>query len=213
MIRLLVVLVLVVLVAGVAGEVVVPPRIEEAIEERVTEEVPEAGAVRAELDSFPVVARGLATGEVERLVVTLEDVSLPEIEIDSVEVEMTDIEVERRALFDGEVDLERIDRGTLDAVVTEAALEDALPGDVVDLDLAPGRAEATVAGQTVGSDVTVSDGQVIFDLGRLPDVSVALPGPEFFPCPLQGEVVDGAVRLGCTLERVPDYLLRRLDGG
>lgn len=212
MIRLLVLLVVVVLVAAVAGEVVVPPRIEEAIEERVSEEVPEAGVVRAELDSFPVVARGLATGVVERLVVSLEDVSLPEVEIDSVQIDATGIEVGRRALLDGEVDLERIERGTLEAVVTEAALEDALSGGVVDLALSPGRAEVTMAGQTVGSDVTVSDGQVVFDLGRLPDVSVALPGPEFFPCPLEGEVVDGAVLLGCTLERVPEYLLRRLDG-
>jgi hypothetical protein len=211
--RLVVLLVVVVLVVAVAGEVVVPPRIEEAIEERVAEEVPEAGSVRAELDSFPVVARGLVTGEVQRLVVTLEEVTRPEVEIDSVQVEMTSVEVERRALFDGEVDLERIERGTLTAVISEASLEDALPGAVVDLSLSPGRAEATIAGQTMGSDVTVAGGQVRFDLGRLPDVSVALPGPEFFPCPLEGEVVDGAVRLGCTLVRVPEYLLRRLDGG
>ncbi|HEV2811078.1 MAG TPA: hypothetical protein VGV93_11870 [Acidimicrobiales bacterium] len=213
MTRLLVLVVVAVLIAGVAAEVVVPPRIEEAIERRVTEEVPEAGVVRAELDSFPVVARGLGTGEVERLVVTLQNVSLPEVEIESVQVEMTGIDVARRALFDGELDLQRIDQGRLTAVVTEAALEEATPGHVGELALTPGRAEVTVARQTVGSDVTVSEGRVRFDLGFLPDASVDLPGREFFPCDLQGEVVEGAVLLRCTLERVPDYLLRRLDGG
>ncbi len=213
MTRLLVVLVVVVAVVVVAAEIVVPPRIEEVVAERVATEVPEASSVRAELDSFPVVARGLATGQVQRLVVTLEDVDLPEVTIEWVQVETTGIEVARRALFDGEVDLERIERGELSAVITEADLEEALPVPGIDLTLSPGRAEATVAGRTVGSDVEVSDGQVRFDLGRLPDASVALPGPEFFPCPLEGEVVKGAVRLGCTLDRVPDYLLRRIDGG
>ena len=212
MIRLLVLLVVVVLVAAVAGEVVVPPRIEETIEERVSEEVPEAAAADAELDSFPVVARGLATGEVQRLVVTLRDVAMPQVHIDSVRVEATGIDVSRRALLDGEVDLQRIDQGRLTAVVTEAALEEAMPGRVGDLTLTPGRAEVTVAGQTVGSDVTVSEGRVRFHLGFLPDATVDLPGREFFPCDLGGEVVDGAVLLGCTLERVPEYLLHRLDG-
>lgn len=211
MTRLLVVLVVVVAIAAVAAEVVVPPRIEEVIEERVAEEVPEAATVRAELDSFPVVARGLATGEVQRLVVSLEDVRRPELDIESVEVTAIGIEVARRALFDGEVDLERIERGTLTALLTEADLEEALP-DIADLTLTPGRAEVTVAGQTVGSDLEVADGQVVFALGPLPDLSVALPGPEFFPCPLEGEVVEGAVRLRCTLDRVPDYLLSRLEG-
>ena len=212
MIRLLVLLVVVVLVAAVAGEVVVPPRIEEAIEERVSEEVPEAAAVDAELDSFPVVARGLATGEVQRLVVTLRDVAMPQVHIQSVRVEATGIDVSRRALLEGAIDLQRIDHGRLTAVVTEAALEEAMPGHLGELSLSPGRAEVTVARQTVGSDVTVSQGRVRFDLGFLPDAAVDLPGREFFPCDLEGEVVDDAVLLGCTLERVPEYLLRRLDG-
>lgn len=211
--RVLLALVLIVVVALVGSELVVPPRIEEAIEARVASAVPEASSVRVEVDSFPVVARGLATGEVQRLEVTLGDVALPSLAIESVRVEAIGIEVERRALVDGEVDLRRIDEGRLTALVTEAALEDALPGNIADLALSPGRVEVTVLGQTVGSDVEVADGQVRFDLGPLPDVSVSLPGPAFFPCVLAGEVVDGAVRLGCTLERVPEYLLRRLEGG
>ena len=94
--------------------------------------------------------------------------------------------------------------------MTEDDLEQALPGGRIDLALRPGRVEATVAGRTVGSDVVVEDDRVTFDLGPLPDADIALPGPELFPCPLDGEVVEGAVRLTCVLEEVPDYLLRRL---
>lgn len=210
--RLLVLAVVVVVVVLAAGEVVVPPRIEDAVAQRVAQRVPEAASVDAELDGFPVVARGLATGEVEGLVVTLDRVARPEVTIDSVRIEATGIQVARRALVDGEVDLEHIDRGRLDAVITESDLEETLPG-AIDLDLSPGRAEVSVVGQTVGSDVSVADGVLRFELGPLPDLSVQLPGRDFFPCPLDAEVVEGEVHLSCVLEQVPDYLLRRLQDG
>ncbi|MBW3580064.1 MAG: DUF2993 domain-containing protein [Actinobacteria bacterium] len=209
--RFLTLVVVLAAIAVVGAELVAPPRIEEAIEARVAERVPEASSVTAELSGFPVVARALATGKVPRLVVVLDEVAHPEVTISSVEIEVTGIEISRRALVDGEVDLERVDRAQLGAVVTEADLEQALAGGDIDLTLRPGRVEATVAGRSVGSDATVAGGRITFDLGPLPDVSVALPGPELFPCPLGGEVVQGAVRLGCVLEQVPDYLLRRLD--
>ncbi|MGI9119057.1 MAG: LmeA family phospholipid-binding protein [Acidimicrobiales bacterium] len=208
--RLLVLAVVVVAVVLAAGEVVVPPRIEDVIAERVAQRVPEAASVDAELDGFPVVARGLATGEVGGLVVTLDRVARPEVTIDSVRIKARGIKVARRALVDGEVDLEHIDRGRLDAVITEAEVQAALP-DAIDLDLSPGRAEIGVAGQTVGSDVTVTDGVLRFELGPLPDLSVPLPGQDFFPCPLDAEVVEAEVHLSCVLEQVPDYLLRRLE--
>lgn len=209
--RLLLLLALAGLVALTAAEVVVPPRIEQGVEERVAAEVREAASVDADLRSFPVVARVLATGRIERLVVTLEDVARTELRIAEVRVDVTGIEVSRRALIDGEVDLEHVEGASLSATITEDDLEEALPGNVADLQLLPGRAEVGVAGRTVGSDVAVRDGRVVFDLGPLPDVGVALPGPDLFPCLLQGEVVGGAVQLSCTLDEVPDYLLARLE--
>lgn len=208
--KLLTLAVVLAAIVVVGAELVVPPRIEEVIEARVAERVPEAASVTAELTGVPIVARGLATGEVERLLVTLDEVARPEITISSVAVDVRGIEISRQALIDGEIDLERVDRAELTALITEGDLEEALPSGI-DLSLRPGRVEATVVGQTVGSDVTVAGGRVIFDLGPLPDASVALPGPELFPCPLDGEVVEGAVRLSCTLEQVPDYLLRQVE--
>lgn len=209
--RLLTLVVLLVAIAVVGAEVVVPPRMEEAIESRVAAGVPEATSVTAELEAFPVVARGLATGEVQRLMVTLDEVARPEVTISSVDIDVRGIELSRRALVERELDLERVDRAALSAIVTEDDLEEAFTGGNLDLTLRPGRVEATVAGRSVGSDVTVANGRVTFDLGRLPDASVALPGPELFPCPLDGEVVQGALRLSCVLEQVPDYLLRRFE--
>ena len=211
--RLLALAVVSAAIAVVGAEVILPPRVEEAVEARVARQVDGATSVAAELVGFPIVARTLATGEVQRLVVTLDEVARPEVTISSITIDVEGIEVSRRALVDGEVDLQRVDRAELLAVVTEDDLEEALPGRGVDLALRPGRVEATVAGQTVGSDVTVAGGRVTFDLGPLPDAAVALPGPELLPCPLHGEVVEGAVHLTCVLEQVPDYLLRRIDGG
>ncbi|MDP9019509.1 MAG: DUF2993 domain-containing protein [Actinomycetota bacterium] len=209
--RVLVVLLLAGLVALTAAEVLVPPRIEQGVEERVASQVPEATSVDATVRSFPVVPRVLATGGIEHLVVTLADVARPEVRIDSVRIDVWGIDVSRRALLDGEVDFQHIDRGALTATITEEDLEETLPGNVADLRLLPGRAEVTVAGQAAGSDVTVRDGRVVFDLGALPDAGVALPGQEFFPCLLQGEAVHGALRLSCSLDEVPPYLLRRFE--
>lgn len=209
--RFLTLVVVLAAIAVVGAELVVPPRIEESIETRASQQVPEATSVEAELRGFPVVARTLAIGEVPSLVVILDEVARPEITISSVTVQAFGIEISRQALIDGELDLERVERAQLSAVVTEDDLEEALPGDRVELALRPGRVEATLAGQTVGSDVTVANGRVTFDLGRLPDASVALPGRELFPCPLAGEVVEGALRLTCVLEQVPDYLVREVE--
>ncbi|HEV2766983.1 MAG TPA: LmeA family phospholipid-binding protein [Acidimicrobiales bacterium] len=209
--RLAVLLVLAGLVALTAAEVVVPPRIEQGVEDRVARQVPEAGSVDATVRSFPVVARVVGTGRMEHLVVVLDDVVRPEVRIDSVRVDVRGIEVSRQALLDGEVDLQRIDSGALMATLTEEDLEEALPGNIADLRLLPGRAEVTVVGQTVGSNVTVRDGRVVFDLGPFGDAGVALPGQDFFPCPLEGEVVHGAVHLFCTLDEVPPYLLQRFQ--
>lgn len=210
--RVLTLVVVLIAIVVVGAEVLVPPRLEGAIEDRVAQRVPEAGSVSAELDSFPVVARGLATGQVQRLIVTLDEVAHPDVTVSSVEIDVNGIEVSRRAIVEGELDLERVDRATLTAMVSEDDLEEALTGGNVDLRLRPGRVEATLAGQTVGSDVTVAEGRVIFDLGPLPDARVSLPGPELFPCPLEGEAVEGALRLTCTLEQLPDYLLERFEG-
>lgn len=209
--RFLTLVVVLAAIAVVGAEVVLPPRVEESIEASASEQVPEAASVEADLRGFPVVARTLATGQVPALEVTLDEVARPEITISSVTVEATGIEISRQALIDGDVDLESVERAQLSAVVTEDDLEEALPGGRVELALHPGRAEATLAGQTVGSDVTVANGHVTFDLGRLPDASVALPGRDLFPCPLAGEVVEGALRLTCVLEQVPDYLLRHVE--
>ncbi len=209
--RLLALLVLAGVVVLTAAEVVVPPRIEHGVEQRVATQVPEATSVDATVRSFPVVARVLATGVIDHLVVTLDGVARPELRIDSVRIDVWGIDVSRRALLDGEIDLQHIDRGALTATITEDDLEETLPGNVADLRLLPGRAEVTVAGQTLGSDVTVREGRVVFDLGPFRDPSVPLPGQEFFPCLLQGKVVAGAVQLSCTLDEVPPYLLRRLQ--
>ena len=103
--KLLVFVVLLGAIVAVGAEVVLPPRIEEAVEARVAGQVPEARSVAAELSGFPIVARGLATGKVQRLVVNLEEVARPELTVSSVTIDVGGIEVSRRALVDGEVDL------------------------------------------------------------------------------------------------------------
>jgi hypothetical protein len=55
--------------------------------------------------------------------------------------------------------------------------------------------------------VTAIDGVLrVVPEGGAP-LEVALPSGELFPCPLSGVVGDGVVRVSCTLDDVPQWLL------
>ncbi|MGH9182898.1 MAG: LmeA family phospholipid-binding protein [Acidimicrobiales bacterium] len=195
---------------GVA-EVVVPPRVEEAVEDRVADHL-DVAAVDAELSPFPVVVRTVVAGRVPRLVVTAEDVGATALTITTVRAELEGIEIDRAALLDGDLELERIDRGSIEATISEDDLEEALPEDVADVELTAGRVRMGVGGQMVSADAEVRDGVLALRAGGLPEVAIPLPGTELFPCALDAEVVPGAVRLGCSVDTVPQWLVRRLGG-
>lgn len=202
------------MVAALAvAEVVLVPRIEGEIEDRAAERVAEVAGVDAELGTFPVVARALALGEVPRVVVTLDEVASTAIRFATIRAELEGIELSRQELLNGQLDLERIDRGSLVAEVTEPDLEEALPANLADVDLSPGRVEVGVAGGTLEAEAVVRDGSLRLRLGSLPAISLPLPGVELFPCALDVEVVEDALRLSCTLDEVPQWLVRRLGDG
>ena len=205
---LVLVLLGVVLVVAAGAEILGPPVAERAIERRVAERL-EVQSVDARLEGFPVVPRLLATGKVARLDVDLRGLVRPELTIDTVRVRLAGIELVRGSFLDGEPRFERIDRGEVEAEITEDELEAALPG-VAGLRLTPGRATVDVAGVAVDVGVSVSDGALRLDLGPLPAVSLPLP-TDILPCPLDGEVLEGRVRLSCTLDEVPDWVLREAN--
>ena len=198
-----------VLVLLVGAELLARPVVERAIEDRVAERL-DVQSVDARLGGLFVVPTVLATGEVSTLDVDLRRLVRPELTFDSVHLRLSGIEVERGALFDGEARFERIDRGRVEAEVTEDDLQASIPGGVADLRLSPGRATVEVEGVTADVGVSVADGVLRLSLGSLTDLTVTLP-TDIFPCPLDGEVFEGRVRLSCTLDEVPAWIVQEAN--
>ena len=186
-------------------EVFSPGVVEGRIEDRVERRVPDATTVDASLDSFPFVTRLGLTGTVKQLTVDLEGVERAGLAFALITVELEGIQLDRAALYDNDFRLESIDEGAITAEFTEEALSAAVGAEV---QLEPGQAVVTVAGQEVAAPVEVSGGNLILSGGAL---SVPLPTSDLFPCDLEGEIVAGRARLRCGVDEVPPILLRAAE--
>ena len=200
---------LVVLVVGFVGlaELLLTPSLEEVVEQQVEAAGLGQRDVTVDLSGFPVVVRVAASGEVERAVVTLDEVSAEGIAFSTVRADVRGTEIARSALVDGEVTFESVRRVELSGTIPAAEITRLLPVGVTDLVLTPGSATVVVAGQRLSAGVTAIDGVLrVVPEGGAP-LEVALPSGELFPCPLSGVVGDGVVRVSCTLDDVPQWLL------
>lgn len=200
---------LVVLVVGFLGlaELLLTPSLEEVVAQQVEAAGLGQRDVTVDLSGFPVVARVAATGEVERAVVTLDEVSAEGIQLATVRADVRGTEIARSALVDGEVTFEAVRRVELSGTILAAEVTRLLPVGVTDLVLTPGSATVVVAGEQRSAAVSAADGVLrVVPEGGAP-LEVALPSGDLFPCPLSGEVGEGVVRVSCTLDEVPRWLL------
>lgn len=190
-----------------------PPIVEAEIQRRVEERVPEADSVSVEIDSFPVVPTVLTTAGVDRLVVTLTGVGGAQVDLTRLIVELEKPALERSALLDGEAALDSVERAVLTAEIDEADVADALtPLGVAVVDLTPGGVSLTAQGITVDAEVAVTDGALRVDAGRLGALDVPLPRIDLFPCTPSGEVLSDRIRITCTVEDVPEWLVNQATG-
>ena len=200
---------LVVLVVGfvVLAELLLTPSLEEVVEQQVEAAGLGQRDVSVDLSGFPVVVRVAASGEVERAVVTLDEVTAEGIAFSTVRADVRGTEIARSALVDGEVTFESVRRVELSGTIPAAEITRLLPVGVTDLVLTPGSATVVVAGEQRSASVSATAGVLrVVPEGAGP-LEVALPSGELFPCPLSGEVGDGVVRVSCTLDGVPQWLL------
>jgi hypothetical protein len=200
---------LVVLVVGFVGlaELLLTPSLEEVVEQQVEAAGLGQRDVTVDLSGFPVVVRVAASGEVERAVVTLDEVSAEGIAFSTVRADVRGTEIARSALVDGEVTFESVRRVELSGTIPAAEITRLLPAGVTDLVLTPGSATVVVAGEQRTADVSATAGVLrVVPEGAGP-IEVALPSGELFPCLLSGEVGNGVVRVSCTLDGVPQWLL------
>lgn len=176
-----------------------------------------AGSSSAQVGNFPFLYRLLATGSVPRVDVELGEVPAGPLRLSSVDLALSRVRVSRHALvMDRRVQVVGVARGTVTVTLTAADLSGALHRPV--RILADGRITATVAGLVVQLQPSVASGNVVvLRLGAslasgaggiaLPSLRIRLPSSTL-PCAVVLAVASGAVRLSCTVDRVPSALLQ-----
>lgn len=173
-----------------AGEVAAIPFAESRVETAVAERTEDAAAIRADIDSFPMVTRLLITGEVNELTVTLERISRLNLTFAEIDFRFEGVEIDRTALLRQDPRVESIDRGTVTGRIDAGALSSVL-----------GRALSLA-----GADVRVQGRSLVVG-----PASVRLP-PDLIPCEADVRVEGEQIVVSCTIEEIPDYILESAQG-
>lgn len=182
--RLLRILLVLVVVAWVAGEVVLPMIAEREIAARVSERTPDVVDVGAEVGSFPVVSRLLVTGRVSEVSVTLDRARRHGLTYASVRFDLEGVHMDRETLL-SDPRVTAIERGSVTATIDLSGLP----------------AIAARVASLVGADVRVRGDRLLVGSG-----SVRLAS-DLLPCSPEAELAGEQVILTCSIADVPDILL------
>lgn len=187
------------------GDVFVRTWAEGQLEARIEERLQRQGGVDVTLEGFPFVGRLLAFGEVEGLQVRLDEVARQGLTFATIGVDLQGIALDRQAFIsDRKVQLEDLDSGGAFAEITQEELSRVLGATVT---LQPGRATVKAAGRTATASVTIRDGRVVLIPDGLPPLSVAIPKHAFLPCAAKGTVLQGRLRVSCSVTTIPGPLV------
>ncbi|MGH9278719.1 MAG: LmeA family phospholipid-binding protein [Acidimicrobiales bacterium] len=196
-------LVLALMIVGllVSSDLVARTVAERRLAARVATAVPAADATSAHIHSFPFLARLLSSGHVSNVDVRVRGVEVRGLRFDSITVDLEGVQIDRTELVgNGRVVVEKVTRGTVHAIVTEAAISQ-LTG--VPVHLEAGRASVTVFGREVGVDLAVRDARLVIGAAA----GISLPGFDLvaplLPCIPDAEILAGRVVLSCEFTDVP----------
>jgi hypothetical protein len=199
------VLVLLVVIAGllVAADITARVVAQNELANRVEAAVPTARTATARVRSFPFLGRLLASGRVSEVDATVTDVSVEGLRFKSIAVDLHGVQLDRDQLVrDRRIVLEKLDRGLVEARVTQEALSEVLG---VSIDLEEGRASVTIAGRRVGADLEVRDGHLVVEVAGLSLPTIRAEAP-LLPCLADARIVVGRVLLLCEFTEIPEEL-------
>ena len=181
---------------------------ENRIEARARLEVPEAGSIEAEIDTFPFLPRLVAAGSAGDVELRLTDVPTPAVQLTTVEVGLMDVKVDRDALLSRQVSVNSIERGTVTAELDAPSLSRALGRQVT---LSGGEVRSRVGSATVSARPAVgNDGALVLRFGPL-RLTVSLPRNKLLSCAAtRVAVVGDRVQLSCEVDDVPPAVRSRL---
>jgi hypothetical protein len=175
------------------------------IAKRIDTNVASAHA-KVAISSFPFLGRLATSATVPKIRARVAKASSGRFTFDSIEVTLTGVRLNRSVLWkDRRVQLQRIDRGTVTADMTETAVRHAL-GDLP-VTLGNGTAQLTIQGFAVTARVSISDNQLHLEATGAP-LSVPIPKLPLLPCAAAATVTTGHLHLSCSIHDVPAALLQ-----
>lgn len=204
--KLLSIIVLLAVVVWLVAEVAAPPFAEGRIEEEVRARSRVVTAASADIGTFPVVARLLATGKVPSLSVTLDEVAGQSLSFSEVRFELRGIELDRMAMFGGDVRVRDIDSGVITVTISASALGRALGG--VPVGVTPEHVLVSTPAGGVEVVPTIEDSTLTLNVAGVADLSVTLPD-DLLPCVPTLTLEQDRVIVACTVDSPPRLLSGR----
>jgi len=184
---------------------------QDQLAERVQKAVLEARSTDVRIDSVPFLGRLAVSGNVSRVRVRLNDVTVGKIHFASITADLRDVHLDRnKMLRDRKVVLEKLGPSAGAAVLSQVELGRLLSGaSPVQVQLAPGKATLTLAGKEFPIVATLTDQVLRLQVAGspAPPAVIQIPKLPLLPCAANLEVIAGAVRFGCSIAGVPPELV------
>jgi hypothetical protein len=179
--------------------------VENQLADRVQKAVPSATSTTVQVSSFPFLGRLLVSGTVAKIHAAATDVTAGPVHFARVTVDLHDAHISRDALLrERKVDLTGVGSGTATAEVTQQELSRLLG---VPVELGGGRISVRAGPLRASAAVSVQDNVLRVNAGPLSLPTVHIPKAPFLPCAANAEVLDGRIRVSCTVDRVPPELI------
>jgi hypothetical protein len=213
----------VVLLTLIVGDQAAKGWAESKLAERAAAYYPPGAGSTASISSFPFVGRLLFLGSIPRVEIDLDGLQVAPVVIRHLSLRVSEVKLDRGELFGGNVRLEDVGRGTIEATVDGPSLAGAVG---VDLRFAPGevtvrrriqgvdvvaRATVTVKGNLVTVTPTSVQGLSV-PLSRFA-ISYRIPGTELLPCQADVEIRKDALVLACQVTDIPAALVQAAQRG
>ena len=180
---------------------------ESQIRDRVVVAAGPAGETAARISSFPFLLRLFTAGDVSRIRVSADDVTVEDLTLARVALDLHGVTLDRdRLLSEQKVVLTALDRGTATAEVTAAQLSERLG---VAVTLESGRARVRVGGQTVTATASIADNRLRLTVAGFDVPTLRIPRLPLLPCVAGAEILPGRIRMTCSVDRIPAELVGR----
>lgn len=204
--QVLLLLIAVVVVVGLAFDVVLKNRAETELAVEIARRVPGTTGIKADISSFPFVGRLLVSGTVPEVVVTAQHAESGSIGLSDVRVVVEEVEMDTQAARDGRAVVKSIGRGTVQADLRANEINPFLPRGY-QVELQPGKATVRGPGASLAQFVTTPEGKIQLRVAEKALVDLPFPTTDLLPCAPDAAFISGAVRLTCSFDKVPPLLL------